>query len=111
MKIRIARPEDPEGAALWDEAKRVCDARADYLIAAIFDEDPIDYKTWAEEIRAKASAVIAAREPCLCGKRTDCACRMRLPISDDMRQLMRDLHEVQVAADDYRDERDEEPDE
>ena len=72
MKIKLYRPTDPEGAALWEQTRKTLEAR----------EDPIDYAAWAEEIRSKCRAAIAARDACLCGKRVECACRMRLPVVD-----------------------------
>ena len=85
MKILLKRPEEPELAALWDEAKRIVEERR--LLALMLDSAEHDQTADEAEAELRADGVdvdafLARVHACICGKRTDCACRMRLPVVD-----------------------------
>ncbi len=71
MKIRVPRPEDPELARLWDEAKRAVEERSGADIVALAREHNL---ITADELPVVLAAI--NRDPdCCVGDRSRCRCQ------------------------------------
>jgi len=81
MKILLKRPKEPELAALWDEAKRAVETRAERTRQVMLDT--IQYVKDCREAGVEPVYAVDTALQCTCGKRTTCACRMRLPVVDE----------------------------